>query len=523
MNAFEKVMDHLTLIEVVEEYTPVINRGNYYVAKCPFHREKSPSLSINNEKGVYYCFGCMASGNMFTFVQNIDNLSKKESLEKLAAKAGVSLDEPKQNDEMDLAFRTLDTVSNLFQKALEFYQKSDNYVSQYIKDRKLTSTTVSNFDLGYAPNSDFLINWFKKNNISLDIGVDIGVINLKDGRYKDKFVDRLVIPIQNESGRIVGFTARIFPNDTSGRPKYLNSPDSKYFNKSKILYGLNKSKNAISKSKEVILVEGNMDVIMAHQYNFENTIATQGTATTKEHIDRIKRLNSSLILAFDNDNAGRISEYKIAKMAYDQDIDTFKIIIDQKYKDIDEYLLNTNITKFNQIPYIEYAINSNNDLNSKDLPTQRNAISNILNLTNLANPITRAQTLNLINNITHLDIETLKQIQTDTVLIEKKVLPEANLDPIKVQFFQLLALSPDNLNLPIIYKILKDKLDYNTIEFQDFIAQPEIKWTIEGEKMKYAGLESIAKTAELNLIQNLNRLYSKNPSMRILLQQLKIN
>jgi DNA primase catalytic core len=521
MNVFEKIQERLTLIEVIEDYTPVITRGGYYVAKCPFHNEKTPSFTINNEKGVYYCFGCMATGNMFSFVCNIDNISKKEALEKLALKAGVTLD-VRTNEELDKGLALLDTVATLYQKALQFYDNTENYVSSYIKVRKLTSHIISQFRVGYAPNADFLIKFLQKNNISLDLAVEVGLVNFRDNKYKDKFVDRIMIPITNEQGKVIGFTGRVLPNDTSERPKYLNSPESKYFNKSKLLYGLNIAKTPIQKNKQCILVEGNMDVIAAHQYEVDYTIATQGTATTKDHIERIKRLNCDLILAFDNDNAGRVSELKIAKMAYDNDINVFKFPIADKYKDIDEYL---NHEQFELIkkPYIEYYIDNNPDLTSPDLTIQKNAVIIALNLTKLANPITQAQTLNLINAKTHLDIDTLKQLQSQEVQQLTKPLPEIKLDPMKVAFYQLLALDGDNQNLPIIYEAIKHLLDYSKDNFEEFIVQEEIKWSVEGERQKYIGLEGQASVTLGNLIHNIHRAYGQDPKIKELLKKLQLH
>ncbi|MGL4759732.1 MAG: DNA primase [Patescibacteria group bacterium] len=523
MNAFEKVQSRITLVEIVEEYTPVINRGSYFVARCPFHKEKTPSLSINNEKGVYYCFGCMASGNIFSFVQGIENISKKEALERLAAKVGITLDEKQQDDKYDKDLSILDTVTNLYHQALLFYLKSDNYVSNYINQRRLTTKTLNDFRIGYAPNSDFLTNFFKKNDIPLQLGLDTGLLISKDGRIKDKFVDRLIIPVTNESTKVVGFTGRVFPNDQSNRPKYLNSPETKYFQKSKILYGIDKAKSIISKDRKCILVEGNMDVIMAHQYGFQNVIATQGTATTTEQINRIKRTNAELILAFDNDNAGRTSEYKIAKMAYDNTMEVSKLSIADKYKDFDEYLNNENIKTLNTQPYIEFYIKNKTELTSKDLSIQKKAINECMNLTNNADPVTQAQTLNIIKQLTNLDNDILKQIQNQSAQTPERNLPEAKIDPVLAQFYQMLALDQQNSNLPIIYNLLKEKLNFATESFDEFIEQEEVKWLLNGEKEKYKGVDPAAMNLNQNLIINLNRIYSKDSYKKSLLQNLKLS
>jgi DNA primase len=501
MSVFEKIQDRLSIIEVIEEYTPVIDRGNYCVALCPFHKEKRPSLSINREKGVFYCFGCMATGNMFTFVTQIENISKKEALEKLALKAGVTLDD-KLNNELDDGFKLLNTVASLYNKALEFYLKSDNYVSQYIANRKITSNTLDTFCIGYAPRDGFLLTFLDKNGISKELAYSVGLLTIKEGVYKDKFIDRMMIPIFNDYGKIVGFTARTFPNDVSGRPKYLNSPESKYFSKSRILYGLDKAKKNIQTNKKVILVEGNMDVITSHQYQLNYSIATQGTSTTLDHINKIKKLNCDLILAFDNDNAGRAAEHKVLKMALDNDINTFKMIIPIEYKDIDEYLQRVDINHIQTIPYLEFLINNSDNLTSDNLYTQKSAINYILELTNNSNPIIQAQALALIHKKSNLDLGALQKLSSN----KKNNLPELPiqeqfLDPIKNRFFQLLASDITNEYLPIFYETLKERLTPIANSFDEFILNEEIKWIIEIRK-----LEMKEKNTQFNQLEEVMKL-----------------
>jgi DNA primase catalytic core len=515
MSVFEKIQDRLSIIEVIEEYTPVIDRGNYCVALCPFHKEKRPSLSINKEKGVFYCFGCMATGNMFTFVTQIENISKKEALEKLALKAGVTLDD-KLNNELDDGFKLLNSVASLYNKALEFYLKSDNYVSQYIANRKITSNTLDTFCIGYAPRDGFLLTFLDKNGISKELAYSVGLLTIKEGVYKDKFSDRMMIPIFNDYGKIVGFTARTFPNDVSGRPKYLNSPESKYFSKSRILYGLDKAKKNIQTNKKVILVEGNMDVITSHQYQLNYSIATQGTSTTLDHINKIKKLNCDLILAFDNDNAGRAAEHKVLKMALDNDINTFKMIIPTEYKDIDEYLQRIDINNIQTIPYLEFLITNSDNLTSDNLYTQKSAINYILELTNNSNPIIQAQSLALIHKKSNLDLGALQKLSSN----KKNNLPELayqapQLDPIKASFYQLLALDINNSYLPIIYNALKDRLSPQANTYQEFISNEEIKWVIESKKLeiKEQDISPDINQAATNLLMVIKRNPELSPKL----------
>jgi DNA primase len=522
MSIFEKIQDRLSIIEVIEEYTPVIDRGNYYVALCPFHKEKRPSLSINKEKGVFYCFGCMAAGNMFSFVSQIDNISKKEALEKLAAKAGVTLDE-RLNNELDEGFKLLENIASIYNQVLHMYLKSDNYISSYIANRKIATSIIDNFSLGYAPKDGFLIGFLEKHNISKDLAFNVGLLTFKDGIYKDKFSDRLVIPIRNEYGKVVGFTARIFSNDNTGRPKYLNSPESKYFNKSKVLFGLDKAKKSIQTNKKVVLVEGNMDVITAHQNELFHTIATQGTSTTQEHINKIKRLNCDLILAFDNDVAGKTAEHKVLKMALDNDINVFKMQISDQYKDIDEYLQVHNTNEIQVIPYLEYLISNSNNLNSTDLYTQKSTINYILSFISNSNPITQAQVISMLSKKSGLDLATLNKISNHKKdKTQDLTQTSININPIKASFYQILALDTNNFNLPIIYDVIKNTLDYNMPTYLEYINQEEIKWVITSEQKKYANVEVNISQAISNLIINLRRHNSNNIEVKRQLSLIKL-
>ena len=511
MSVFEKIQDRLSIIEVIEEYTPVIDRGNYCVALCPFHKEKRPSLSINREKGVFYCFGCMATGNMFTFVTQIENITKKEALEKLALKAGVTLDE-KLNNELDDGFRLLTSIASLYRSALDFFLKSENYVSKYIANRKITSNTLDTFCIGYAPAGGFLLSYLEKQNIPKELAHSVGLLTLKEGVYKDKFSDRMMIPIFNDYGKIVGFTARTFPNDVTGRPKYLNSPESKYFSKSRILYGLDKAKKNIQANKKVILVEGNMDVITSHQYQLNYSIATQGTSTTLDHINKIKKLNCDLILAFDNDIAGKTAEHKVLKMALDNDINTFKMIIPDEYKDIDEYLQKVDINSIQTIPYLEYLILNMENLTSDNLYTQKSAIKYILDLTYNSSPILQAQAISLIHKKSNLDLQTLKQLTTaKNKGIPDLMVPMTQLDPIKAGFYQLLALDYTHSTLPIIYNALKDRLSPQSATYEEFIANEEIKWVIESKKLEIQEQEIAIDINQA--ATNLLMLIKRNPEL----------
>jgi DNA primase len=506
---FEKIQDRLSLVEVIEEYIPVINRGGRTVCLCPFHQEKSPSFSISNDKGVYYCFGCGASGNMFTFVCNMDNLSKKEALEKLALKAGVDLEQGGGKKEavdprIENGYKLLESIASLYQKSLEMHmgqatssaEHVSQYVSQYVSARKMTSKTLADFRIGYAPEAGFLTSFLQKNNIPLSLGADVGLLSVievynpdsqeVETSYKDRFKDRLMIPICDEKGRVVGFTGRSFPGDKfKDRPKYLNSPESEFFNKSNILYGLNLAKNSIYKSGKMILVEGNMDVVVAHQNGLTQCIATQGTAVTATHIRNIKRLKTPVYLAFDNDNAGVIAEKRAFKMLLKEDVECFKVVFDRKYKDLDEFLQENDKSSIRTVPYLNYLILATPALGSKDMYQQRKAIVEVMDYASEANAIFQDQVIAALFDKTGISKEAIKTIAKERVSVEDKTentqnIRLKNLSPdklsgLKKSFITILGYSIKDPILASIYGFLRviDSEVFSSLTLDDYILESE--------------------------------------------------
>jgi DNA primase len=478
-DVFEQIKDKLSIVDVIEEYTPVIKRGNSTVCVCPFHKEKTPSMYISEEKGVYHCFGCLASGNIFTFVSNIENLTKKQALEKLAIKAGVDLENTEKNKTdplIEKGFSLIEFTTKLYENSLKQCMQSDNFVKKYINKRYITTKSLDNFRLGYAPAGNFLVKIFKEQNISFELAKKTGLIvaNLNNEGfeigYRDKFSNRLIIPILNEKGIVVGFTGRTFPEDTNkDRPKYLNSGESEFFKKSNILFGLNQAKNSIYKNGNILLVEGNMDVVLAHQNGLTQCIATQGTSVTQAHINNLKKLKMPVYLAFDNDQAGIIAEKKAFKLIAEAGIDCFKVIFEGKYKDLDEFLIENQKEDLKTVPYIEYLIASEQDLTSLDVYKQKNAILKIITYIENVPKILKEQVINNLSSRTGLSNLTILSLTTnkdfnDEIESAKKTIISDKMPNIVQNFTALLSLykiseiDEDKLKkvFDLIYKILQD-------------------------------------------------------------------
>jgi len=339
----DKIKERLSIVDVVSSYLTIEKAGKNYKAKCPFHNEKTPSFSISPERGAYYCFGCGAKGDIFSFVEHFEGTNFLGALKILAERAGIPLTEfkSKEKDKTDIFYEIMEEATVFFEKNF-----SNNIEARsYLVNRGLNDSSIKSFRIGYAQDTwtsllDYLSRkGFRKEDIEI-----VGLIKKKDDRFYDRFRSRIIFPISDSSGRVIAFTGRIFKqNDNSGieEAKYLNSPDTPLFNKSNVLFGLDKAKSAIRSRDYSIVVEGQMDLILSHQAGFTNTVAVSGTAFTDTVIDHeskinnlglVRRLSSNIIFAYDGDDAGIRAANRSALIALSLDMQV-KVAIFPKGKD----------------------------------------------------------------------------------------------------------------------------------------------------------------------------------------------
>ncbi len=330
-----KIKERLSIEEVVSSYIKLEKAGVNLKAKCPFHNEKTPSFFISPNRGSYYCFGCGASGDIFTFVEEFEGLDFKGALKMLADKAGVTLEvysrENKEAEsEKEKLYRAIEEAAKYFENNLKENTKESAKVLEYLKSRGLTEKSIKDFRIGFIKNDWRLLYNYLKNKFS-DLEMEkAGLVKKTEKGYYDRFRGRIMFPIADSSGRIIAFSGRIFaddPSTSSGQvvqAKYLNSPDTLIFSKSAVLYGLDKAKESIRKNNFSILVEGQMDLILSHQAGYKNTIATSGTALSDSTISRenvisnlglIRRLSANIVLAFDGDKAGFNASMRATRIA----------------------------------------------------------------------------------------------------------------------------------------------------------------------------------------------------------------
>lgn len=353
----EEIREKNDIVEVVGTYVKLQRKGSSYFGLCPFHNEKSASFSVSPEKQMYYCFGCGAGGNVFTFIMEYENYSFPEALKYLADRAGVKLPEQEYSQEekqkQDLRMQVLELnkmAANYF-----YYQlRTENGVQamQYLKNRKLDDETIKGFGLGFANKySDDLYKYMKKKGIRDELLKESGLVNAdeKRGMY-DKFWNRVIFPILDVNNRVIGFGGRVMGD---GKPKYLNSPETVVFDKSRNLYGLNIART--TRKKYLLVCEGYMDVISMHQAGFKNAVASLGTALTEKHAALLKRYTNEVILTYDSDDAGVRAALRAIPLVKQAGLRARVLHMDP-YKDPDEFIKALGSEKFQE--RIDQAENS---------------------------------------------------------------------------------------------------------------------------------------------------------------------
>jgi DNA primase len=305
----QDIRDRTNLVELISERTALRKRGRNWVGLCPFHAENTPSFTVNDERGFFHCFGCGASGNVFAWLMRTDQLSFPEAVRTLADRVGVDVPTTpgSRRDQRadDPLFQANEETAACYRKALghaEYGAPARPYVDQ----RGIDATISERFGLGYAPASgDVLARWLRARRVPVEAALAVGVLGRRnDGSLFERFRGRLVFPIRDSAGRVVGFGGRVLPGAAADLPKYLNSPESSVFKKRQVLYGLREAREAIGKRDRAVLVEGYFDVIVLHQHGVELAVAPLGTAVTSDQLRQLRRHAGDVVACFDGDAAG---------------------------------------------------------------------------------------------------------------------------------------------------------------------------------------------------------------------------
>ena len=299
----QEVRTRASIVEVVSDYVTLRKAGQSYSGLCPFHSEKTPSFTVSEEKGVFYCFGCQAGGDVFKFLMLYDGLTFPESIERLAERYGIAIEVSQSGGGRrgDL-FRLNEQASEVFH-ALLLDPSQGSRARAYLKRRGVEESLWQRFRLGFAPRGDVLAGRFRREGVALGAAAEAGLVADKGaGNYRDRFFDRIIFPIAEPGGKITGFGGRVIDD---GKPKYLNSPETPLFHKGAQVYGLKQARDGIRSQDRVVVVEGYLDVLALAQFDVTHAVATLGTALTADHLRLLGRYTRNVTALFDGDAPGR--------------------------------------------------------------------------------------------------------------------------------------------------------------------------------------------------------------------------
>lgn len=337
----EQIRESLDIVEVVGEYVPLKRQGRNYVGLCPFHNEQTPSFSVSPDKKIFFCFGCKAGGDLFSFIQEIEGMDFPESVAFLGEKAGVDVSDGhnsliKKNDNVTSLYHGMELLSKFYQYLL-LDQRYGGSGQHYLQARGFEPETIQSFQIGYALDAwETATKFLERRGFHLDEFVNIGLLSKRElnGKIFDRFRHRVIFPIHDHRNRPVAFAGRVLDDQ---KPKYLNSPESPLFHKGKILYGYPLARAAIKRTSEVILFEGYVDVIKAHQAGIINVVASMGTSLTEDQAVLLTRNTETIIICYDSDHAGTEAAFRAAEMLK-QSGKTIKIARMPQGMDPDDYI-----------------------------------------------------------------------------------------------------------------------------------------------------------------------------------------
>ena len=339
-----EIKDKTDILDLVSEYVKLEKRGRNYIGLCPFHDEKTPSFTVSEDKQICHCFGCKKGGNVFQFTQEIKDISFVEAVKELGDRVNVAVDieATQSNSNVQIASDDLQMIE-MHELIQEFYYYAltktveGEQALTYLQERGFTDALIKERGIGFAPDSShFCHDFLQKKGYDIELAYEAGLLsrNEENFSYYDRFRNRIMFPLKNAQGRIVGYSGRTY---TSQEPKYLNSPETPIFQKRKLLYNLDKARKSIRKLDEIVLLEGFMDVIKSDTAGLKNVVATMGTQLSDEHITFIRKLTSNITLMFDGDFAGSEATLKTGQNLLQQGLNVFVIQLPSGM-DPDEYI-----------------------------------------------------------------------------------------------------------------------------------------------------------------------------------------
>lgn len=435
-NEIELIRSKANIVNIIGDFIPLTLKGKNYFGVCPFHEDHSPSMSVSTDKQIYKCFSCGAAGNVFTFIQNYENISFLEAVKFVADKIGYNL-----NISINTKEEKNDVSYEIMKYAVMFYE---NYLNtkdgvnarKYLNDRGLSNEIIKEFNIGLAPYKKDSLGLILTKKYDSKLLKDLSLINVDGANVYDSFVDRIMFPIHDLDGNPIAFTGRVY-SKYSDAAKYFNSRESKIFKKGLIFYNYHRAISYIKQYKEVIIVEGNMDAIRLYSEGIKNVIALMGTSLTKNQIDIIKKLRSKVILMLDNDDAGETATINNGKLLEESGISPFAVRLSD-YKDPDEYILKNGVDAMRQnikdaLSFWEFKLfyykKNKNLSNTTDLINYLREI--LKSIPDMQDDLTKEITLKKLADEYDISIDILKKELKnksikDVKTTEKVVIPKKN-------------------------------------------------------------------------------------------------
>lgn len=353
-NTIQQITSRIDIIDVVGEFIKLKKRGTNYLGLCPFHGEKSPSFTVSPAKEIYKCFGCGKSGNTITFLMEHEKYSYVEALKWLATRYNIEVEETQKTPEQVQLLQIADSLHAINHFAQKFFsnqllntEEGSNIAGAYLKERGFRTEIIQKFQLGYNPEArDSLTKALLSNQFNAELLPKTGLVHNRNNELGDNYRARIIFPIHNNSGKVIGFGARVIGKNDRG-PKYINTPENEIYSKSKILYGSYFARLAIDKADECLLVEGYTDVVSLHQAGIENVVASGGTSLTPDQLRLIKKYTNNLTIIYDGDSAGIKAALRGLDLAIEEGLNV-KLVLIPDGEDPDSYVNKVGATLFNE-------------------------------------------------------------------------------------------------------------------------------------------------------------------------------
>ena len=529
----DQLLDQTDIVDVVGRRIPLNKKGSNFWCQCPFHDDSNPSMAVNQDKQFFYCFVCQESGNAIHFIRRYENLEFVDAIETLASAAGMTV--PYENNRLEKS-----KPSGLVEKAVKFYQgnlneKTASKAVEYLKDRKITGATAKKFNIGYAQDKwDGLLNHFGSDIPSKELD-ESGLFSRKDDRFYDRFRGRVIFPIRNIKGDFIAMGGRIIDE---GEPKYLNSPETSFFNKSNELFGLYEVKEREKNIASLIVVEGYMDVIGLYEHGIKNAVATLGTAVTPNHVSKIMRYTNKIFFAFDGDLAGGKAAWKAVENTFPiirEDINIHFVFFDQGH-DPDSYINEHGLKAFQKlldesISLSSYFLSKVKEFNLETLEGRAQAAAFAIPIVNkINNSVIKEVYANEISKLCGMDIKTMDASSRPEIRKAESdnAMRSSSNTPVRVKavinIFSALLAFPAIANESVFDELKDDpKFNFLFVILDLYKEMPDIKPSrvIEGlESEQIKGYFSEAVVAGLELSEK-NALKLVNDCMDILLKNQK--